>query len=67
MGLWGNGILEDAQAPGPSQPESLILAAERTNRPDILDGFKHYSGGWNITDKHYWAVRPYLYVVKLSK
>eukprot|EP01018_Ginkgo_biloba_P027209 Gb_37738 [translate_table: standard] len=34
---------------------SLILAKHRTRRPDILRKFKRYEGGWNITNKHYWA------------
>ncbi|GMH00896.1 hypothetical protein Nepgr_002735 [Nepenthes gracilis] len=34
---------------------SLILAEDRTNRRDPTDGFKHYRGGWNISNDHYWA------------
>ncbi|MFS7996810.1 putative transmembrane protein [Helianthus anomalus] len=34
---------------------SLVLAQERTTRKDPLDGFKKYRGGWNISEKHYWA------------
>ncbi|GMH18985.1 hypothetical protein Nepgr_020826 [Nepenthes gracilis] len=34
---------------------SLILAEHRTNRRDPTDGFKHYRGGWNISNDHYWA------------
>ncbi|KAL5697793.1 hypothetical protein ACHQM5_028909 [Ranunculus cassubicifolius] len=34
---------------------SLILAAKRTYRRDPLEDFKRYTGGWNITEKHYWA------------
>lgn len=59
LGPFRNGISETAaQAPGPSDYGSnntLVLAAKRTDRPDILHGFKHYRGGWNITDPHYWA------------
>ncbi|XP_058111428.1 uncharacterized protein LOC131254729 [Magnolia sinica] len=33
----------------------FILAAERTTRKDPLDGYKYYTGGWNISNKHYWA------------
>lgn len=36
---------------------SYILAAERTQRKDPLNGFKIYTGGWNISNDHYWAVR----------
>lgn len=35
---------------------SLVLAAERTYRKDPLNGFKRYTGGWNIRERHYWAV-----------
>ncbi|TXG57251.1 hypothetical protein EZV62_018564 [Acer yangbiense] len=55
LGRWKNGIDEAAGAPGPSGFEPLLLAAKRTDRPDILSGFKHYRGGWDITDRHYWA------------
>ncbi|MED6157219.1 hypothetical protein PIB30_021416 [Stylosanthes scabra] len=34
---------------------SLVLAKERTNRKDPLDHFNRYTGGWNISDKHYIA------------
>ncbi|KAG7945577.1 hypothetical protein I3843_15G159500 [Carya illinoinensis] len=34
---------------------SLILAETRTHRKDPLDGFKRYTGGWNISNGHYWA------------
>lgn len=36
--------------------ETLILAQERTRRKDPLNSFKKYTGGWNISEKHYWAV-----------
>ncbi|XP_050224774.1 uncharacterized protein LOC126674369 [Mercurialis annua] len=56
---WRNGISEgstDAEAPGPSGDDTtLLLAAKRTDRPDVLRKFKHYKGGWDITDRHYWA------------
>ncbi|KAJ4972905.1 hypothetical protein NE237_006079 [Protea cynaroides] len=58
LGPWTSGLLQLAEAPGPANGRSagtLILAAKRTNRPDILNGFKHYRGGWNITNKHYWT------------
>ncbi|KAB5538130.1 hypothetical protein DKX38_015663 [Salix brachista] len=55
LGPFRNGTSEtDAQAPGPSD-YTLVLAAKRTDRPDILHGFKRYREGWNITDPHYWA------------
>ncbi|KAK8655029.1 hypothetical protein V6N13_107621 [Hibiscus sabdariffa] len=34
---------------------SLILAAKRTYRRDPLNDFKKYTGGWNISNRHYWA------------
>ncbi|PIA45612.1 hypothetical protein AQUCO_01600079v1 [Aquilegia coerulea] len=34
---------------------SLILAAERTRRRDPLNNFNRYTGGWNISERHYWA------------
>lgn len=39
----------------PLNSSSLTLAARRTYRKDPLDGFKRYTGGWNITNRHYWA------------
>lgn len=38
------------------QNSSLILAKERTRRKDPLDDFHKYTGGWNISNDHYWAV-----------
>ncbi|KAL6226215.1 hypothetical protein ACLB2K_000178 [Fragaria x ananassa] len=37
------------------QNSSLILAEERTRRRDPLDDFHKYTGGWNISNDHYWA------------
>ncbi|KAJ8447645.1 hypothetical protein Cgig2_031699 [Carnegiea gigantea] len=57
LGPLKNGILGEA-APGPASDEPripLILAENRTKRPDILCRFKTYDGGWNISNKHYWA------------
>ncbi|XP_022730100.1 uncharacterized protein LOC111285111 [Durio zibethinus] len=34
---------------------SLILAEKRTYRRDPLNDFKKYTGGWNISNEHYWA------------
>ncbi|OVA03304.1 hypothetical protein BVC80_517g5 [Macleaya cordata] len=34
---------------------TLILAAKRTHRKDPLNSFKRYTGGWNISEQHYWA------------
>ncbi|XP_010525940.1 PREDICTED: uncharacterized protein LOC104803645 [Tarenaya hassleriana] len=38
---------------------SVALAAQRTYRKDPLNGFKKYTGGWNISDHHYWASVSY--------
>ncbi|PRQ56563.1 hypothetical protein RchiOBHm_Chr1g0337751 [Rosa chinensis] len=37
------------------QNSSLVLAKERTRRKDPLDDFHKYTGGWNISNDHYWA------------
>lgn len=33
-----------------------IRQQDHTIRVDPLDNFKKYSGGFNITNKHYWSV-----------
>ncbi|KAD3642301.1 hypothetical protein E3N88_31525 [Mikania micrantha] len=64
FGRWRNGILSSSGAsetPGPANspangPSSpLVLAGSRTKRPDIFNCLKRYRGGWDITNKHYWA------------
>lgn len=35
---------------------SLVLAARRTRRRDPTNNFERYTGGWNISNDHYWAV-----------
>ncbi|XAR72280.1 hypothetical protein NMG60_11018865 [Bertholletia excelsa] len=56
---WRDGVLSAAaEAPGPASEEpttTLVLAENRTKRPDILHGFRRYHGGWDIANKHYWA------------
>ena len=37
---------------------TLVLAAERTRRPDPLNNFNIYTDGWNVTNSHYIAVSP---------
>ncbi|KAJ6915223.1 hypothetical protein NC651_017266 [Populus alba x Populus x berolinensis] len=37
----------------------LVLAPKRTYRKDPLNDFKRDTGGWNISDRHYWAVLHY--------
>ncbi|KAJ7954195.1 putative Transmembrane protein [Quillaja saponaria] len=56
LGPWK--ISQLALAPGPASdtPQStLVLAEHRTKRPDILSGFRRYQGGWDISNRHYWA------------
>ncbi|KAL2546054.1 hypothetical protein Fot_15287 [Forsythia ovata] len=57
MGSWEDEIMSaTAEAPGPaSLVSTLVLAKNRTKRPDILSGFHKYRGGWDIANKHYWA------------
>ncbi|KAJ1700307.1 hypothetical protein LUZ63_000086 [Rhynchospora breviuscula] len=38
---------------------SFVLAAQRTQRKDPLEGYNYYTGGWNISDQHYWASVAY--------
>ncbi|XP_024023609.1 uncharacterized protein LOC21391888 [Morus notabilis] len=54
--LWGT-KMSFVEGPDfqPVQYYSLVLAAERTQRKDPLNGFKRYIGGWNISERHYWA------------
>lgn len=62
LGPWAKGLLKGmpdsaaGPAEGPITKYPLVLAAERTLRPDVLDHLRMYGGGWNITNKHYWAV-----------
>lgn len=39
---------------------TLVLAAERTRRPDPLNHFNIYTDGWNVTNYHYIAVSLHL-------
>lgn len=66
LGPLENGIDEDAVAPGPEMMEPLLLASNRTKRPDILNHFRQYQGGWDITNKHYWAVSPAICILFLK-
>ncbi|CAH9096005.1 unnamed protein product [Cuscuta epithymum] len=57
---WTNRELNAAltQAPSPATQglnDTLLLAGDRTRRPDILSRFHKYKGGWDIVNKHYWA------------
>ncbi|KAG8366705.1 hypothetical protein BUALT_Bualt17G0107200 [Buddleja alternifolia] len=57
MGSWKDQIMSsNGEAPGPANDAStLVLAENRTKRPDILSRFHKYRGGWDIANKHYWA------------
>ena len=37
--------------------DSFILAEKETYRKDPLDHFNYYTGGWDIANVHYLAVR----------
>lgn len=37
------------------QDSTFVLAAGITYRKDPLNGYQRYTGGWNISDQHYWA------------
>lgn len=51
--------------PGYNNPQviedtsSVALASQRTFRKDPLNGYEKYTGGWNISNHHYWAVRSF--------
>ncbi|TVU16312.1 hypothetical protein EJB05_39869 [Eragrostis curvula] len=49
--------LVDSPLPDAAPPanNSMALAAARTHRPDPLTNLTMYSGGWNISNEHYWA------------
>lgn len=46
-------VLENEDSGGNT---SFILAENRTRRIDPTGGFRHYRGGWNISNRHYFAV-----------
>jgi len=61
---WKDGVLHStdlAQAPS-GHASTLVLAGNRTRRPDFLSGFHKYRGGWDIANKHYWAVSTILFL-----
>ncbi|KAI8547398.1 hypothetical protein RHMOL_Rhmol07G0192600 [Rhododendron molle] len=43
------------ESESPPNSSYLVLAAKRTYRRDPLNGFKKYTGGYNISERHYWA------------
>ena len=44
---------------------ALVLAEERTRRKDPLDNLNYYTGGWNISNEHYFTVRASLFLPPL--
>lgn len=57
-GTWRRNLAEQA-----TNSSLTLLAAQATTRRDPLHDFELYKGGWNITDKHYWAVSIYLHSI----
>lgn len=45
---------DPSESPGPSSVD--VLAAKRTHRPNPLNHFQVYTGGWNFTNMNYLAV-----------
>lgn len=67
---WKTEVAQIALAPYPGvdSPEgTLVLAANRTNRPDILQRFRRYKGGWDIANRHYWAVSTMIHIHHVIK
>ncbi|XP_020265677.1 uncharacterized protein LOC109841191 [Asparagus officinalis] len=57
---WRRLTVEGPTSPSPvAENSSFILAAQRTRRQDPLNSFEKYTGGWNISNKHYWASVSY--------
>lgn len=56
LGQWRRLVAEAPATENGTVNSTFILAAERTYRKDPLNGYKYYTGGWNISDQHYWAV-----------
>lgn len=54
QGNWRS--LVEGPTAAPIESSSYVLASKRTHRKDPLDGFKKYTKGWNISERHYWAV-----------
>lgn len=59
-------MLERTNGGTDGKNSSFVLAAKRTYRKDPLNGFKKYTGGWNISEKHYWAVSFFLSTILLT-
>ncbi|KAK3152322.1 hypothetical protein QOZ80_2BG0157370 [Eleusine coracana subsp. coracana] len=48
-------LFATAAAAAAGTNSSFVLAAAQTHRKDPLRGLSYYTGGWNISDEHYWA------------
>ncbi|KAG7965596.1 hypothetical protein I3843_08G009200 [Carya illinoinensis] len=53
QGSWRS--LVEGPTAAPIESSSYVLASKRTYRKDPLNGFKKYTKGWNISERHYWA------------
>nr|GEV02974.1 chaperonin like [Tanacetum cinerariifolium] len=55
LGSWGakRKLLDEEE--NEVNSTSLVLAQKRTTRKDPFNDFKKYRGGWNISERHYWA------------
>lgn len=49
-------VAQGSSDPSPGTVFPLVLAEEKTRRPDVLQNLKLYKDGWNITNIHYWTV-----------
>ncbi|KAJ0265284.1 Plasma membrane fusion protein [Hirschfeldia incana] len=56
---WGTSVKERFMAEENRENSSLILAAKRTKRKDPTENFNLYTGGWNISNTHYWTSVAY--------
>ncbi|CAH2052189.1 unnamed protein product [Thlaspi arvense] len=56
---WMTSVKERFMAEEDKLNSSLILAAKRTKRKDPHENFKLYTGGWNISNTHYWTSVAY--------
>lgn len=63
---WGTSVKERFMAEKNGENSSLILAAKRTKRKDPTDNFNLYTGGWNISNTHYWTVSLSLFYLFIS-
>ncbi|KAL3654462.1 hypothetical protein CASFOL_004143 [Castilleja foliolosa] len=65
IGSWRDELLSaNGKAPGPANDISmLVLAQNRTKRPDILSKFSKYKGGWDIANKHYWGAPEFILAI----